>query len=471
MNLHTLSWAEKVFGHADLGHGSRTKRAVRMAARAAELPSGRITQVFRDPAERQGAYCFVQNGAIRPQALLQSIQTATVRRCAGLPFAFVAIDGSSITLTDRDYRKDFGSIGPFGSGARGLKVLDALAISPSGSSLGVASLQWWCRAHEKNPVPHVKRSLEEKETRYWHDAIDDCSRIFANAEPRLWFLLDREADSWATLLKLDRSGHWFTVRSKASRKCHSGGYLHERLAKQKCIGHMRVDVTQGRHRKARRARFTVRVLNRVTLQLRNKWTNERRPHDFNAVMVRESRTTPRGESPLQWVLLTNRPVEHLAQAKQIVQGYCYRWRIEEFHRTWKGGECCVQDSQLRTAQHVKRWATILAAVAARVERLKYLMRECPDEDATIELHPFELEILKLRVHSSRGYVIKSRAKPPPEGMPTISQAVRWIAQLGGYSPWAKGNPGATTIGRGLQQLETLVEGARIALGVDEEETD
>ena len=44
----------------------------------------------------------------------------------------------------------------------------------------------------------------------------------------------------------------------------------------------------------------------------------------------------------------------------------------------------MEDSQLRTAQHVKRWATILAAVAPCVERLNYLMRECPDEDATIE---------------------------------------------------------------------------------------
>ena len=53
----------------------------------------------------------------------------------------------------------------------------------------------------------------------------------------------------------------------------------------------------------------------------------------------------------------------------------------------------------------------------------------------------------------------------------ISQAVRWIAQLGGYSPWANGTPGATTIGRDLQQRETLDEGARVALGLDEEETD
>ena len=160
MNLHTLSWAEKVFGHADLGHGSRTKQAARMAVRAAELPSAKITQTFRDPAERQGAYCFVQNGAIRPQALLQSIQIATVRRCSGLPFVFVAIDGSSITLTDRDYRKDFGSIGLFGSGARGLKVLDALAISPNGSTLGVAIVAMVVlRSREE---PHTAREAQSR---------------------------------------------------------------------------------------------------------------------------------------------------------------------------------------------------------------------------------------------------------------------------------------------------------------------
>ncbi len=46
-----------------------------------------------------------------------------------------------------------------------------------------------------------------------------------------------------------------------------------------------------------------------------------------------------------------------------------------------------------------------------------------------------------------------RTETIPEGVPSIAQAVRWIADLGGYTGKSSGGPpGSTTIGRGLERL-------------------
>jgi hypothetical protein len=50
-------------------------------------------------------------------------------------------------------------------------------------------------------------------------------------------------------------------------------------------------------------------------------------------------------------------------------------------------------TQLRSPDAVVRWATILAAVATRIERLKHLARERADEPATVELTLEEIRMI------------------------------------------------------------------------------
>ena len=98
---------------------------------------------------------------------------------------------------------------------------------------------------------------------------------------------------------------------------------------------------------------------------------------INVVQVREHGTTPPGERPIEWTLLTNRPILTTQDLLDVVFGYSMRWRIEELHRTWKSGACRVEHTQLRSTSAVIKWATILVAVAARIERIKQLARKEP----------------------------------------------------------------------------------------------
>jgi hypothetical protein len=186
----------------------------------------------------------------------------------------------------------------------------------------------------------------------------------------------------------------------------------------------------------------------VVLRVPLKDTRDVRLLRLTAVWLHEISPTPPGEEPLDWMLFTNQPVESLADAKAVARSYAQRWRIEEIHKAWKSGVCDVEGTKLRSPGTIMKWATISIAVATRVERLKRLARSDPDLPATCELSKYELAALLLLKRSE-----KKRTEQVPDN-PTIAQATRWIADLGGYTGKSSGGPpGSITIGRGFSRVE------------------
>ena len=187
----------------------------------------------------------------------------------------------------------------------------------------------------------------------------------------------------------------------------------------------------------------------VTLQLRHAHKRKRVTLlTLHVVWAREIGPAPRGEQPIDWMLLTNLQVETLEQSLQVIRLYSHRWRIEDFHRTWKSGRCNVETMQLRSTSAATKWATILAAVAARTERLKHLARTRPNEPASVEFTEVEIRALIVLNRDQ-----KKKTETILDAMPTIADATRWIAELGGYTGKSSGGPpGSTTISRGLDQV-------------------
>src|SRR5215471_3428262 len=110
VDLSLLEWAQEEFGEVAVGDVRRSHRLIRVAAGMASRPAGRICQVFSGSAERQGAYDLVANEAFIPGAMLDSVARAACRR-AEQTEVIVAVDGTSLTLTDRTKEKGLGPIG------------------------------------------------------------------------------------------------------------------------------------------------------------------------------------------------------------------------------------------------------------------------------------------------------------------------------------------------------------------------
>jgi transposase-like protein len=233
MNNEARAWAEREFGRAKLGDIRNEQRLLQMAACVANHSSGKVSEVFRHSAQLQGAYDFLENERVRSADIARAVATTTAERCRQHPYIFMPEDGSSITLTDRLKSKGLGPIGTTQAKARGLKMINCIAIDPQGVPLGLLAQKWWVRSN--TPIgkkkTHNKRKTNQKETQHWLDAEQYARDIFAaeKIDTRIWTQKDREADSWPQIL--DALAHsatqWTTIRASWNRRLKAQGAKEE----------------------------------------------------------------------------------------------------------------------------------------------------------------------------------------------------------------------------------------------------
>lgn len=454
-------WAHTEFAHAKLGDARRTKRLVAIASHLALHPSAFVTQVFAtDRKAMNAAYDFLENDAVAPQQIFEAHFAATAARCAQHRFVFVPVDGSSLHFDDADGERGMGRIGRDSAGAKGLKTMTALAVSPDGIVQGTLGVSLWARAPEKSK-PSRSRRIDDMETRYWHQTIEQArtSLELHGGTCLMWLQMDREADSWSLLIKaleLDaEAGHLTTIRASTSRllardpdgqdETEPGGKLFDALERSELQATYEMPVLAGPNRKERSAHMTLKW-QEVTLLLENRRSRKKIPAPVFAVLAEESGTCPEGEKPLRWLLLTTYNVQSVNDALLVVNGYSQRWKIETYHAALKTRGSDVESSQLQERSHVERWLAIQTAVAVRTLRLTQLARAKEERLASEELSVVECEALLVRFDH----------EPEQAAELTCRVAVQWIASLGGHV----GNPNKRPIGfivltRGLKELRTM----------------
>jgi hypothetical protein len=451
MRSQAIRWAQEKFGGASFNDQRMTKRFVSMMATLATKPAGRVSEAFSVAAQRQGAYDFLEHKRIGSRAVQDAVGDACARDCRALPCALIALDGTSLNIADHDETKGFGRISAYWHKARGLKLLNALALSVDGVTIGVPAQRYWIR----DAVPKSKRvyrAAGQRESVHWRDAVGEVTERFQRLAPqtRLHFIADREADASLFMADLIKRGLEFTVRGKTNRKLVDKGLrvpVRAKLIHQKPVARVPLLVPSRPGRRQREVTLLLRVA-RVPLILRDRHFKKRRIHQLTVVWARESGRVPVGQERVEWLLYTTDNVTSAAGAKAVLQRYSYRWRIEEMHRTLKSGLCRVEEMQLRSVEAATKWASMNSAIAARAERLKQRSRLEPELPASEELTATEIRALVLLKREE-----KKKTELVSDGMPTIAQAVRWIADLGGYvGSKSSGPPGSIVIGRGLDRV-------------------
>lgn len=448
-------WAVEEFGGAQLGNKLRTGRLVAMARETLRRPAGLVTEVFCEPGDREGAYKFLENERVSAREITASARRAAAKRASGLPFAFAPVDGSSASLKEYEgeAERGVGAIGAFKKCGEGALVMNAMVIEPDGTPLGVFDQRWWVRKKPQK-TDSRRRKLEDKETKYWLEAIEAGAAEWTKTNPttRLWFQLDRGGDFHQLLSWAAASTHWLTVRAAYDRRtinadsdiAAEANYLWATLEACPVGGKMSVDLPETKNRAARTATLQLRWT-QVWLRLTDRRTKKQSQVALFALLARETETPADGSEPVEWMLLTNHEIRSLDDARLVLFGYTQRWRIEQFHRTWKS-ICKIEKTQLREIANFERWAAILASVAMRMLRLTYLARTRPGTNADTEFSRAELTALILE---------KGQPTHKPGDSISIGLAVSWIAEWGGYvgETASGGPPGTTVLARGLRDLE------------------
>ena len=102
---------------------------------------------------------------------------------------------------------------------------------------------------------------------------------------------------------------------------------------------------------------------------------------------------------------------------------------------------------METAKHLKRCLPLYSVIASQVLYATMFSRAVPAASCPALLNDAEWHALYCAIH-------RTTILPPTP--PTLHQAVRWIAQLGGFqNRKGDGYPGVTVIWKGFQHLSDL----------------
>ncbi len=436
--IEEADWAITEFGGADLGDARRTDRLVRLATVLGSRPQASLPQACDDPAELKAAYRFFQNEAIAPAALLDSHVQATVERVAAVPLVLAVQDTTEISWAATDQPA--------------LWVHSTLALTPERVALGLLAQETWTRPPEEagKRATRRERPIEEKESHKWLSSVEAVNALTGGCpQTHLISVGDREGDVY-DLFVLERApGVDLLVRATQDRRLvaedPAARKLRAAVAACPVAATVTVAVPRQGARTARQATLAVRFCP-VALRAPHARAAERLPDVALWAVWAHEVDAPAGADPLDWLLLTTAAVQTAAAACERLAWYACRWGIEVFHKVLKSG-CSIERRQLEDLDHLQRCLTLYSVIAWRVLYATLLSRVGPDLPCTTLLEESEWQALYCHIHHTTVL---------PDQSPTLTQAVRWIAQLGGYlGRKSDGPPGATVLWRGFQRLIDL----------------
>jgi hypothetical protein len=441
-------WIATELGTANLGDRRRTQRLGQLVSALAARPTASIPAACGSWAATKAAYRFLDEDAIEADAILAAHVHATVRRAEAEPLVLAVQDTTQLEFSAHPALAGAGPLA--GAGQRGLLVHSVLAATDDGVPLGLLHQHRWARDPEEAGSRHTRRAkpTAEKESQRWLDALD-ATHAALPPETAVLTVADREADLYDLFALPRPAGSELLIRATHNRRVdHEAQYLCAALDQASICGELTVSIGRRDARPPRSATLTLRS---VALALRPP--HRRAGAAIPVVAVLADELAPPSETPpIRWLLVTTLPEVSPTAARAAVRRYALRWLIERYHYALKQG-CAVEALQLRQVARLERALAIYAVVAWRLLWLTYAARRDPDQSCTAALSEPEWRTLCGLFH---------RAAPPSEP-PSLRQAVRWIAQLGGFlGRRGDGEPGVKVIWRGLQRLEDLTLGWSLA---------
>jgi hypothetical protein len=445
-----VDWAQEELGQAAVGDVRLRRRLCMVARDFYARPQGNIPQSCNgNRAKSKAAYRLFDHPNVNLTTVLESHYTATAARVARESVVLAAQDTTSLNYSTHPATERLGPIGPSQDGVVGLLVHDTLAFNLAGTPLGLLDVQCWARDPAQFGQRAKRRGLpfEQKESVKWLRSLEAVARVQSQCpKTRIVSVGDREADIyelfvWAT----EQPGRpQLLIRAEHNRCVQAEhGYVWAHLEAQPLAGIKSVLLPRRGSRPERTATLEVRF---ALVELRAPHARSRLPNvGMWAVWAREV-GAPKGIDPLEWMLWTTMPVADFAQAQEKLDWYARRWGIEVFHRTLKSG-CQIEIRQLGNADRIEGCLAVDLVVAWRIFHLAKLGRETPNVPCTVYFEELEWKALV-------GYIHRSPIPPPQP--PSLRDAIRMVASLGGFlGRKADREPGTQTLWLGLQRLDDI----------------
>jgi hypothetical protein len=444
------TWVETEMVACQLHDARHAKRLAQLLARLSEKPVHSIPSACHGWAETVAAYRFLDNSAIGEQAILSGHQHATLERIRAQEVVLLVQDTTFL---------DYGTTQPKqGMGTVKIKIREeyllhpTVAFTPERMNLGVLGLQVWQRPEQPVAQERHRKPIEAKESYRWLQGYQLACEVQQRCPDTLVVnVADREGDIQEWFLDAVRrtpeERAEFIIRAKCNRRIAQGKeprYLWEEMQKARTVGSITIELTHQPTRPPRQATLGVAV-KRVTCNGARRAGGRLPPVEVVAVYAKERRP-PRGEEPIEWLLLTSLPVADFPSACMVVQWYRCRWEIALFFRVLKQG-CQLEQIRLQTDHRLLNAMALYLIVAWRIHSITMAGRAHPDVPCDMVFEPREWHtIYTMQYH-----------RQPPQAPPTLRDMVRGLAQLGGFfARTGDGEPGIQAIWQGYQRLHEFI---------------
>ena len=447
------NWAVSELADAERGDERRTKRLGELANVLGQHPPAALPEACGDGGMLKGASRFFAHDAIEAQDMLQSHGESTYRRLDHASVVLAVHDTTAVNWTRHPATQ---GLGPLGHTAwHGLLVHTTCALTPERVPLGLLAQQGWAR--DPNDVGKCARRthlpISQQESQTWLPSLDavctarDCcptihlvrvgereaavSDVLAAARPAGVDRLLRAA--WARWRSGPERSIWATVEAPP---------VGDRLL---------LNVPRRGPQAARAAPWARRFCPVTRCPPRHR-QREGVPAVTRWAVQVQAVDPPTDVTPMAWRLLTTVAVDTMAEASERVEWYADRWGMEGWHRLVHSG-CRIEERQWASGERVQRCVTRSRVIAWRIFYATMRARAVPDMPCRVWLELDAWQAWYGAIHP---------CPTPPEAPPSLDQAVRWMAQLGGFvGRRRRDQPGAATLWRGLQHCMDLTKMSRI----------
>lgn len=445
------------------------KRAEKIMSDMFTLGKSTVNKFCVTNTDKIGAYRMFSNTSFTYKDLAKAIST----QCAsnqGSAHLLCIQDTTEFNFTHhlgRIGKKDK-DVGPVTKNDNGgffchpMLVLNAQDKMP----LGIADVKIWNRSwdkKDKHERDYKEQDISQKESFRWIDTVQESKRVLSQT-PMLTVIGDRESDIYEELCTLPDEQTHLLIRSSINRRLAcSREKLFEKLEHQELQSTYNLEIKGNKKRQSRTAKMQLRYV-KVKVQKPKKSHMDNYPNhvELFAIEAREVGSTPKGEPPILWRLLTTHPITCTADAMQCLDWYANRWYIEELFRILKSKGFELEASQLETGAALKKQVVMALQVALTTMVLKLSLNKKETIEAKIAFSPQQIEFIEILLKTEIEGKTEKQQNPYPGK--SLAWAAWAMARLSGWSGYkSHGPPGYISIKNGLDTFLRKFEGFQIAL--------
>lgn len=426
-----------------------------------------IRQISQNRAEQVGYYRFLENENVTLSELVRSVADQCQQQVEGLHVLSIS-DSSEVNLQAHAGRLKPQKLGVVGNNRDvGFFMHPTLVLNAeTGFPLGLSSVHLWSREldhADKHQRDYRHLPIEEKESYKWLlSAAGSNQCLRAGGARVVTHIGDRESDLYEEWATVPNAQTHLLVRACQDRRLFAKeDSLYDYLSTQPCEGTYTVQLVDDprRQQTAREAWLSVRIAH-VEIQRPDNLKSQGYPASVALYAVEAKEVDPPPQQPpIHWRLLTTHVVVCLEQALQVIEWYCWRWRIEQLFAAVKQAGLNLEATQLESVEAIERLTILSLSIAVRTLQLVE-GRDNPSLPATLAFSDEQQHCLTQLAPTLQGRTQKQQNPYPTN---SLAWATWLIARLGGWSGYrSQRPPGMPTLVHGLRQFESIFIGWKLA---------